>query len=229
MAQKEIWEREYRQPQLVTKGEEPQKDVLRLFKDLRRKHGVAFEELSVIDLGSGTGRNSNYLAGLGAKVVGVEIAPTAVRLSRLRAEGQNLSVKYFEQSMSDRLPVEDLSIDLAIDITSSNSLLAKERATYLKELDRIIKPGGYFVLKTLALDGDKNAKALLKLSPGPEPYTYKMKELGLVEHVFSREELMELYGGMFKLIELEKKTSYTRMNGQSYKRNFWLSIWQKNN
>ncbi|NTU99369.1 class I SAM-dependent methyltransferase, partial [Candidatus Falkowbacteria bacterium] len=123
MPQKDIWEREYRQPQLVTKGEEPQKDVLRLLKDLRRKHGVVFDGLSVLDLGSGTGRNSNHLASLGARVVGVEIAPTAVRLARTRAIELGVTVQYYEQSMADALPLDDSSVDLAIDITSSNSLL----------------------------------------------------------------------------------------------------------
>lgn len=57
MPQDITWEDEYRDPQLlVTKGDQPQKDVLRFFKFLRRKEGISLENLAVLDLGSGTGQ-----------------------------------------------------------------------------------------------------------------------------------------------------------------------------
>ncbi|NTW22441.1 class I SAM-dependent methyltransferase [Candidatus Falkowbacteria bacterium] len=227
MAQKQVWENEYRSPQLVTKGEEPQNDVLRLLRVLKKKYGLEQTGLKVLDLGSGTGRNGNYLAELGNSVVGVEIAPTAVRLARERAQALGVSAEYHEQSMADRLPLEDLSVDLAIDITSSNSLLSAEREAYFAELARVLKPGAFLVLKTLCKEGDKNAKELLVKQPGPEPDTYVMAELGLTERVFSREDLLALYTRHFELLHLDKKSSYTRMNNRSYKRNFWLALWRK--
>lgn len=227
MAQKQVWENEYRSPQLVTKGEEPQNDVLRLLRLLKKKHGLELSGLSIVDLGSGTGRNGNYLAELGNDVTGVEIAPTAVRIARERAQALGIKASYFEQSMSERLPLGDLSVDLALDITSSNSLSAAEREAYFSELARVLKPGAFLILKTLCKEGDKNAKELLIKQPGPEPDTYVMAELGLTERVFSRESLAELYGRYFKLIHLDKKSSYTRMNNRSYKRNFWLAVWQR--
>jgi len=227
MAQKHVWEKEYQSPQLVTKGEEPQSDVVRLLRQLKKKQGLVLSGLKILDLGAGTGRNGNYLAELGNEVVGVEIAPTAVRIARERARTMNVTAEYFEQSMAERLPLADLSVDLALDITSSNSLLALEREAYFGELVRVLKPGAFLVLKTLCKEGDKNAKELLAKQPGPEVDTYVMAELGLIERVFSREDLTKLYGRYFKLVHLDKKSSYTRMNNRSYKRNFWLAIWQR--
>lgn len=227
MAQKQVWEKEYRQPQLVTRGEDPQQDVLRLLKFLKRKQGLDLSGLKMLDLGAGTGRNANYLASLGNEAVGVEIAPTAVRLARERAAQLGVKVEYFEQSMAERLPVANRSVDLALDITSSNSLSAPEREAYFAELRRVLKPGAFLVLKTLCKEGDKNARELLSRQPGPEPDTYVLVELGLTERVFSREALLELYGRDFELLKLDKKSSYTRMNQRSYKRNFWLAVWRK--
>ncbi len=227
MPQKEVWEKEYRSPQLVTKGEEPQNDVLRLLRLLKKKYSLELSGLRILDLGAGTGRNGNYLAGLGNSVVGVEIAPTAVRIARERARELGVIAEYHEQSMAERLPLDDHSIDLALDITSSNSLLAQEREGYFAELERALKPGAFLVLKTLCKEGDKNAKELLAKQPGPEPDTYVMAELGLTERVFSREDLLALYGRHFELLHLDKKSSYTRMNNRSYKRNFWLALWRK--
>lgn len=227
MAQKQVWENEYQSPQLVTKGEEPQNDVLRLLRLLKKKQSLELSGLKILDLGSGTGRNGNYLAGLGNEVIGVEIAPTAVKIARERAKALGAKAEYFEQSMAERLPVDDRSVDLTLDITSSNSLLASEREAYFAELNRTLKPGAFLILKTLCKEGDKNAKELLVKQPGPEPDTYVMAELGLTERVFSREDLLKLYQRYFKLIHLDKKSSYTRMNNRSYKRNFWLAVWQK--
>lgn len=222
MAQESVWEQEYRNPKLVTKDAKPQKAVLRYVKDLRRKQGVDFSRIHVLDLGCGTGRNSNYLAGLGATVTGIEISHTALELARTRAQEEKVEVTYVKQSMGEAFPLEDNSIDLIVDITSSNSLNEQERSLYLNECARVLKPGGHFFVRTLAKEGDKNAKELLKRFPGEEYDTYINKTLGLTERVFTREDFTALYSEYFEILSSQKTTSYTRFEGQSYKRNFWL-------
>ncbi len=220
------WEREYRNPLLVTKSEEPQKDTLRFLKWLKKEQNVILENLSVLDLGCGTGRNSNYIAGLGNNVTGFEVSTTALDLARTR--GRGLSVSYQHQNIGAAYPLADNSIDLILDVTSSNSLNEKEREAYLSETARVLKPGGYFFVKTLCKDGDQNAKNLIKKNPGPEADTYINQDMGLVERVFTEKNFRELYSKDFQILRLEKKTSYTRFKNQSYKRNFWLAYLKKN-
>lgn len=222
-----VWEREYRNPQLVTKDEKPQKDTLRFLKFLKKEKKVALEGIRVLDLGSGTGRNANYLAQMGNVVTGFEISATAIDLALLRAKEMGVSVDYQKQSIGEKYPLDDETFDLIIDVTSSNSLNEKEREVYLAEAHRVLKTGGYFFVKTLCKDGDQNAKALLKKSPGTEPDTYINKEMGLTERVFSEQDFRSLYSKYFTIMRLEKKTSYTRFNNQSYKRNFWLAYMKK--
>jgi SAM-dependent methyltransferase len=218
------WEREYRNPQLVTKDAEPQKGTLRFLKWLKKSQDVVLENLAVLDLGCGTGRNANYIAGLGNKVTGFEISTTAIDLARMR--GRELSVNYLHQNIGAKYSLADNSINLIIDVTSSNSLNEKEREIYLSETARVLKPGGYFFVKTLCKDGDQNAKNLIKNNPGPEVDTYINKDMGLVERVFTEKDFRELYSKYFQILHLEKKTSYTRFKNQSYKRNFWLAYLQ---
>lgn len=231
------WEREYRNPQLVTKDDQPQKDTLRFLKWLKKPHSakgfdgakdqdVVLENLAVLDLGCGTGRNANYIAGLGNNVIGFEISATALDLARMR--GKELSVKYQHQNIGAIYPLGDNSIDLILDVTSSNSLNEKEREVYLSETTRVLKPGGYFFVKTLCKDGDQNAKNLIKNNPGPEADTYINKDMGLFERVFTEKDFKELYSKDFQIVHLEKKTSYTRFKNQSYKRNFWIAYLKKN-
>ena len=226
-----IWEREYQNPQLVTKDDKPQSDTLEFFRWLKKKRGMAVEGLKVLDLGSGTGRNANYLAELGNDVVGMEISATAVELAKKRAaSAESFGVPkavYLRQSIGEKFAFANETFDVALDVTSSNSLDEKEREVYLSETSRVLKTGGYFFVKALCKDGDDNAKNLIKKFPGPEKDTYINQEMGLTERVFTEVDLREMYSKYFKIISLEKKTNYTRFNNQSYKRNFWLVYLEK--
>lgn len=227
MPQGLVWEREYRQPQLLTKKPEPQTDLKDFLRFLRKRQGVSLEGLRVLDLGSGTGRNANYIAQLGNSAVGIEISETAVGLARERAKESGVAAEYLLGSFGEPFPFADSSFDMIIDVTSSNSLNEAERAVYLAESRRVLKPGGYFFVKALCKDGDKNAKNLLALHPGPEPDTYINPDMGLTERVFSRADFIDLYGVSFTIVRLQAKTNYTRFKGQPYKRNFWLAYLRK--
>ncbi len=222
MAQFQVWEKEYQDALLVTKDDKPQNDVLRFFKYLKKTKKVDFKNLNILDLGSGTGRNSNYLASLGNNVFGMEISGSAIELARKRSKDLKLNVEYFNKSMGEEFPFEDNYFDLVLDVTSSNSLNEKEREKYLCEVNRTLRQGGIFFVRALCKDGDKNAKNLLKLFPGKEKDTYQMPELNLVERVFSQEDFQNLYGKYFKIEKIIKRSGYAKFKGQSYKRNYLL-------
>jgi len=227
MTQYEAWEKEYRAPQLLTGRDVPQNDVLRFLKYVKKTGKQRVEDMTVLDLGSGTGRNANYIASLDNEVVGMEISPTAIKLAKARADKMELDVSYLQQSIDTKYTFPDNHFDLILDITTSNSLNEKEREAYLEESYRVLKSTGYFFVRALCKDGDKNAKNLIKLSPGPEYDTYIMRELGLVERVFSEEDFRKLYGKYFEIVEIVKKKGYARLNNQSYKRIYLLAYLKK--
>ncbi len=221
------WEREYQNPKLVTKKEEPQADALRFFKFLKKEEKFKLESRRILDLGCGTGRNSNYLAERDNFVIGIDFSRTAINLAISRAKRKNIQVDYRLASISSPYDIEDNSIDLALDITSSNSLNEKSRDFYLQEVYRVLKPGAYFFVRALSKDANKNVKNLLLKSPGPEKDTYFIKEMNLFERVFSREDFIELYSKFFKILKITKKTNYTNFNNRVYKRDYWIVYLKK--
>ncbi|MDE2031336.1 MAG: methyltransferase domain-containing protein [Patescibacteria group bacterium] len=222
-----IWDKEYRNPKLVTKNEGPQADTLRFLKFLKKEQDYIVENRTILDLGCGTGRNSNYLAEKGNTVIGIEISKTALSLAKSRAEKLGISVDYRLGDIGQDYDINNESIDIVLDITSSNSLDEKGREKYLSEVSRVLKNGGYFFVRALSRDGNKNVKNLLKQSPGQEYDTYIIKEIGLIERVFNREDFIKLYSSKFKIIHLEKKSSYTTFNNRIYKRDYFLAYMQK--
>ena len=220
------WEKEYQKPLLVTKKEGPQNFIVQFLKYLKKEKDLPMSDLRVLDLGCGTGRNSNYLAERGNLVFGLDLAANALKLASERAEKAGLSeqTKYLRQSIGDKLPFEDNSFDLILDITASNSIKSSEREVYLKESSRVLKPGGFMILRTLCKDGDQNAKKLLETNPGGELDTYFLKDLGITERVFSEVDLKNLYGRYFYFDKLVKDVGYPQIKGITYKRKYWLAI-----
>ena len=225
--QGDVWDREYRNPKLVTKNDGPNADTLRLLKFLKKDQKYIVEDRTILDLGCGTGRNSNYLSEKGNSVIGIEISKTAIRIAEARAKAQNLAVDYRLGDIGETYKIENNSIDIILDVTSSNSLNEKGREVYLNECQRALKQGGYMFVRALCKDGNKNVKNLLKDSPGKEYDTYVIKEIGLTERVFSREDFVKMYSKYFKILLLEKKTSYSTFNDRIYKRDYWLAYLQK--
>ncbi len=181
--QGKAWEKEYKKPKLMTGDNKPQKDFLNFLKFLKKEEKFKAEEKNILDLGSGTGRNSNYLADMGNKVIGIEISSTALKTAKDRAQMANIEVDYRLGDIGAPYDVADDSIDIILDITSSNSLDEKGRAIYLKEMHRVLKSGGYIFVRALCKDGNTNVKNLLKNSPGKEYDTYYIKEMDLTERV----------------------------------------------
>ena len=228
------WESEYKNPKFLTLGTEPLSDVREFAKWLRRKQKVDMADFAVLDLGCGNGKNLNYLVEEFAKSgIGYDISPTAVAHATRDAQVRGLghSVRYEVRSIGDAFPLADESVDIVLDVTSSNSLNEKERAIYLSEVSRVLKTGGYFFVRALCKDGDTNAKNLIKESPGSEHDTYILPDVGVTERVFSKEDFTATYdrsqGGSFELLSLEKTSGYQKWGGQSYKRNYWIAYLRK--
>ena len=149
MTQESVWDREYKKSKLLTKDNKPQADVVRFvhyLNDLR----LEIKDLNVLDLGSGTGRNSYYFAELGAKVTGFEISKTAIQIAKEYQQNELLKhpvtniryIVYLQKSIGNIFPIADSSVDIVLDVTSSNSLSEVEREVYLTERNKLKKDVG---------------------------------------------------------------------------------------
>lgn len=238
MPQYAVWEKEYRNPELTSGSLEPQNDFKRFLKWLKKTQKVNTENLTALDLGSGNGKNSIFLAERGAKVFGLEISDTAIKMAKDFAIQKGVlgksvneiefgQVIFIKADIGSPSPFEKESFDLAIDFLSSNSLDDQGRQIYLSETKRVLKAKGFFFLRTLALDDDKHAQYLIQNFPGKEKNTYIMPKMNLVEKVFSKQELLETYEKDFEILKLENKTSLTKFQGKFYKRHYWVAYLQK--
>lgn len=234
------WESEYRNPQFITLGTEPLSDIRDFMKWIKKQvrknpsldnsvgqmdFSVPVTGWTVFDAGCGNGKNMKYIVEhFCEQGIGYDISQTAIDLAKNLADG--LPIRYSTRSLGEPFDIPDNSIDVVIDATSSHALNVAERAIYLSEIGRVMKPGGYYFLRTLAIEGDTNAKNLIKQFPGIEPNTYVLPGTGMTERVFSKSDIESDFKN-FEILHREKTSGYQKWGNQSYRRNYWVVYMKK--
>lgn len=103
-------------------------------------------DLTVVDLGSGTGFFTDILAGQYHHVIGLDISTQMLRFAK---ENRNPSINWLEAD-AYKLPLQDNSVDFIY----SNLMIqwCDPLDIVLDEIMRVLKPGGLFAFSTL-VDG----------------------------------------------------------------------------
>jgi SAM-dependent methyltransferase len=149
--------------------------------------------------------------------------------------GKKVDIEFKTQSASDPMDtLEDQSVDIVLDMMTSHYLRKGERELYIKELARVMKPYAWLFFKTFISDGDLHIKRLIQENPDTgevihdeqgniignipaEPNSYIHKKIGVFEHVFSEEEIFELYSPYFKIHKAMKSYKHIK-DGKAFKR-----------
>ncbi len=102
---------------------------------------------TVVDVGSGAGFDSlvaGRMVGATGSVVGIDMTPEMLRKARTNAELMKASNVSFREGLAEKLPVSDEFADVVISNGIINLVPDKEAA--VKELFRVLKPGGNLYL-----------------------------------------------------------------------------------
>ncbi len=243
MSSKSFWNKEYANPEHLTLSTEHSSDLETFEKwAIRNSEWFPFPKGGlVLDVGCGNGRNSIYLCsqhdmkGVGFDISGVAVDQAKKSTEQLsKSSGKKIDMEWYTQSASEKLPVEDGSVDVIIDLMTSHFLREKDREAYIREIVRVMKPYGWLLFKTFILDGDFHAKRLIAENgdPGemiydeggnkvgstaPESNSYIHPKIGVYEHVWTESEIHETFSPYFKIYKTIKSYKHIR-DGKPYKR-----------
>lgn len=122
-----------------------------------------------VDIGAGTGFMTEGLLGKGLKVIAVDFS--RAMLDTIKDKFDNHAGLECRLGLADRLPLEDDSVDYAF----ANMLLhhVEEPAAVIKEIARILKPGGTAVLTDL----DEHDHAFLRQEHHDRWMGFKRKDV----------------------------------------------------
>ena len=110
---------------------------------------------TVIDLGSGAG-NDCFVAraetGETGRVIGVDFTPEMINRARINAEKLGFNNVEFRQGDIEKMPITSNIADVVVSNCVLNLVPDKEVA--IKEIYRVLKPGGHFSISDIVLNGE---------------------------------------------------------------------------
>ncbi|MFO7964017.1 MAG: class I SAM-dependent methyltransferase [Desulfobacterales bacterium] len=98
-----------------------------------------------LDLGCGTGTNAITLALRGWEVTGVDFVGKAIRTARKKAAKAGLDIEFHVADVTD-LSFLNGTYDYVLDIGCLFTLEGEDRIRYARNLKRLMKPNGVFML-----------------------------------------------------------------------------------
>jgi ubiquinone/menaquinone biosynthesis C-methylase UbiE len=164
--------------------------------------GVIAPGSKVLEVGCGIGTEATFLAVRGMQVTAIDISESAIETARALAGVYGVDVDFRVGDVLN-LQVGDNEFDVVSDQGCFHHMADEERAGYAKEIYRVLKPNGLFVLRSFSD----------KIPGGPQPRRISSKEL------------IDTFASQFRLEHLERVLSFS--TEQRHRPLGWFSLWYK--
>jgi SAM-dependent methyltransferase len=168
---KQFWDEEYASKDHLKISDNPSSDMVKFYRWLEKQdpYFLPYKDGSVLDIGCGNGRNIIATCSeFGCHGVGYDISSEAIEQCKEKTKKLGLDIDFHTQNASEAIPLGDESQKVVLDMMVSHVLKNEDKENLIKEIHRVLEPSGFLFLKTFLLDGDINAKILLRDYPGSE-------------------------------------------------------------
>jgi len=146
----------------------------------------------LLDIGCGEGRHSFAAARLGFKVTAIDYEPLALKRARRIAKAKQTAGITFREADVFRLPFCDACFDAVVDYGCLHHQRKADWPIYKANILRVLKPEGFYVLSVF--------------SPNFQLFHGSRRKwhiaYGAYRRCFTRNEIIELLGSDFKVVEL---------------------------
>ena len=167
LGKKDIWDNIYQgaREEIPWDVGNPSKELTELVKDMT--------PCSALDVGCGTGTEAIYLARNGFKISAIDISETAIQIAKDKAEKEKVSIDFKVGSVLN-LPFASNVFRFVNDRGCFHAIEPKDREKFVSEINRVLKPGGVYLMLCFSDKEPENDK---------EPYRFSEIE---IRNIFSR-------------------------------------------
>ena len=170
----------------------------------------------VLELGCGNGKTAAVLVRTADEVVALDFSPKGLEACRNAVVSPKLELVRGDLRF---LPFAQASMDHIVASHVLGHLLEGERVEAMREIVRVLSPGGTLVLRAFSVRDMRcgQGRAI-------ENNTFQ-RGTGIRNHFFDRDEIRALTFGLEE-ISLEEVTSVKRYNGEERTRAEWVGLYR---
>jgi ubiquinone/menaquinone biosynthesis C-methylase UbiE len=228
---KEFWNNEYKDPGMFGLSDEASADLQKFTRWLMKEYGkdVLRPDTFVLDAGCGNGRNLLWLNDeFRVRGLGFDIAEEAIMQAKKKAEKQQWGGKLsFEvRSIGELINLPDESVDVVLDMMSSHFLKNIERARFIKEVARVLKPQGVLFFKSFYAERDSHTRELLEHHAADEENAYIHPRLKVYEYVWTDAAIESSFSEQFTIMHKEASHKH-HIKGKPAKRRSIVCYFEK--
>ncbi len=111
------------------------------FRQLPLEGLAIAKDSKILDLCCGSGQSTKFLVQHSLDVTGLDVSPVS-----LARAAQNVPQAKYVEGLAEEMPLADQSFDLVHTSAALHEMSPEQLEAILREVDRILKPGGKFVL-----------------------------------------------------------------------------------
>jgi len=104
-------------------------------------------DMTILDVGTGTGRAAITLARQGARVTGVDLTPAMLERAAEKRDAEGLAYPTFICANARELPFPDNSFDVVVSIRMLHLFPTTHLGAFVAEMQRVLKPGGTLLVE----------------------------------------------------------------------------------
>ena len=191
------WEKYYQEYPLDELGWELGKPRPILVEYLQK--GLLPNGGKALDLCCGAGTNTIYLTQSGYDVTGIDISATAIKIAHKKAQQAKVSINFLNESFID-LPFAEGEFGFVYDMGCFHHVEVAERSKFIAGVHRVMREGGIYMLTCFSY----------RNGPGWNHFT--------------RQQIVDLFGGLFDLGEFRH---YPSLEGDGVTRFFYTVLMKK--
>jgi ubiquinone/menaquinone biosynthesis C-methylase UbiE len=120
-------------------------------KKLEKTQTYFNKDMNIFEMGCGTGSTALVHAAHVKHILATDISPKMLEIAKQKAEDQNITNVTFQVSGVDDLEVPDASMDAVLALSLLHLVEDKEKV--MRDIYRMLTPGGIFVSNTGCLSG----------------------------------------------------------------------------
>jgi SAM-dependent methyltransferase len=215
-----LWTAEYESRGLPSSFLTEPSGAVRDFVAMALGLGIKPLDCLAIDVGCGTGRNSLYLAQHGFTVYAIDQVPRLVNELQIKAQALGLTprLQAICGDVCEPWPLGDASAGVAVDTFCYKHIMdAKDRAAYRRELARVVKSGGLFLLTLASIeDGYYGSLPYRSVSSGMR--AIRDPANGIESVLYERTTVEEQFACNFSVVRHVEKKKPGEMHGGEYAR-----------